>query len=205
MEETKLQALGVEGLIHTIRGQRVMLSTDLARLYGVEPKVLIQAVKRNIARFPEDFMFLVDWQEVPFLRSQVVTLEGRGKHVKYPPYAFTEHGVAMLSSVLRSERAIQVNIAIVRAFVQLRHVFAAHKELAEKLAELEHRVVDSEEGIRTLFEAIRQLMAVPDQPRRQIGFHVRERGVPYGRRARAGRRVTSGRGYPSASPGTPRP
>jgi len=172
----------VEGLIHVIRGQRVMLSADLARLYGVQPKVLIQAVKRNAERFPDDFMFLVDWQEVPFLRSQFVTLEGRGKHIKYAPYAFTEQGVAMLSSVLRSKRAVQVNIAIMRVFVHLRGALAARKELAEKLAELERRVTRGEEGIQTLFEAIRQLMNRPEPPKKQIGFHVREKRATYGRK-----------------------
>ncbi|MFH0953238.1 MAG: ORF6N domain-containing protein [Verrucomicrobiota bacterium] len=182
MEQPKSPAFRVEGMIHVIRGQRVMLSTDLARLYGVEPKVLVQAVKRNITRFPDDFMFLVDAQDVAILRSQFVTLKGHGKHAKYPPYAFTEQGVAMLSSVLRSERAVQVNITIMRAFVQLRQTLAAHKELAEKLAELERRVTGSEGGIKTLFEAIRHLMATPEPPKKQIGFHVRERRAPYGRR-----------------------
>ena len=174
-----LKTSGIEGMIYVMRGQRVMLSTDLARLYGVAPKVLVQAVKRNPARFPDDFMFLVDWQEVPFLRSQFVTLEGRGKYMKYPPYAFTEQGVAMLSSVLRSERAIEVNVAIMRAFVKLREALTAHKELAEKLAELEDRVTSHGEGIQTLFEAIRRLMERPETPKKRIGFHVRERSARY--------------------------
>lgn len=182
MKEKKLSTVRMEGLIHVIRGQRVMLSTDLARLYGVEPKALIQAVKRNASRFPDDFMFPVDWQEVTILRSQFVTLKEHGKHPKYPPYAFTEQGVAMLSSVLRSERAVQVNIAIMRVFVRLRETLAAHKDLAEKLNELERRVANSEEGIQTLFDAIRQLMAPPASSRKQIGFHVREQRARYARK-----------------------
>ncbi len=202
MEQKKWPAMRMEGLIHVIRSQRVMLSTDLARLYGVPSKALIQAVNRNASRFPSDFMFRLSRPEIRE-RSQFVTCTPilRARNV----LAFTEQGVAMLSSVLRSERAIQVNIAIMRAFVQLRQALAAHRELAEKLADLEHRVENSEEGIQTLFEAIRQLMAVPEQPQKRIGFHVRERGVPYGRRRRPGAPVTSGRGSPAACPGTPRP
>ena len=175
---------GIDGMIYVMRGQRVMLSTDLARLYGVAPKVLIQAVKRNPARFPADFMFLVGSKEVAILRSQIVTLRGHGKHTKYPPYAFTEQGVAMLSSVLRSERAIEVNVAIMRAFVKLREALTAHKELAQKLAELEARVTSHGEGIDTLFEAIRRLMERPETPKKQIGFHVRERSARYVARRR---------------------
>lgn len=182
MVQQKLPALRVEGMIHVLRGQRVMLSTDLAGLYGVQPKVLIQAVKRNIERFPEDFAFLVDWQEVPFLRSQFVTLNGRGKYTKYPPYAFTEQGVAMLSSVLRSERAVQVNIAIMRTFVKLRETIETHRELADKFAELEKKVAKHDKGIETLFEAIRRLMSPPEAPPKRIGFHVRERRAKYARR-----------------------
>ena len=179
MAQQKLPALRVEGMIHVLRGQRVMLSTDLAGLYGVQPKVLIQAVKRNIERFPDDFMFPVEAQEVAILRSQVVTLRLHGKHAKYPPYAFTEQGVAMLSSVLRSERAVQVNIAIMRAFVKMRETVAAHHELAAKFAELEKRVAKHDEGIGTLFEAIRRLMTPPQAPPKRIGFHVRERRAIY--------------------------
>lgn len=179
--------------IYLIRGQRVMLSTDFARLYQVAPKVLIQAVKRNLKRFPSDFMFRLEPQEVARSRSQIVTLNDaecahsgsgvdslqRGHNVKYPPYAFTEQGVAMLSSVLKTERAILVNVAIMRAFVKLRETLAAHTELARKLAELEHKIVNHDESIQTLFDAIRQLMAEPEPPPKQIGFHVRERRARY--------------------------
>lgn len=164
----------LQPLIHVIRGQRVMLSGDLARLYGVEPKVLVQAVKRNAIRFPQDFMFPVDWEDVPFLRSQFVTLDGRGRYPKYPPLAFTEQGVAMLSSVLRSERAVEINIAIMRAFVRLREVLSQTRELSARLSELEQRVAGHDEHIQALFEAIRQLMTPPDTPKKRIGFHAEE-------------------------------
>ena len=172
----------LQNRVFLVRGHRIMLSTTLAVLYGVASKVLIQAVKRNIGRFPSDFAFLLEWHEVANLRSQFVTLKGHGKHPKYPPYAFTEQGVAMLSSVLRSERAVQVNIAIMRAFVKLRETLLAHRDLAQKLAELEHRISCHDAGIRTLFEAIHQIMNPPAPPRRRIGFQVRERRKHYGRR-----------------------
>ncbi len=169
------------GLIYLVRGQRVMLSTDLARLYGVAPRVLVQAVKRNAGRFPLDFMFLLERQEVANLKSQFVTSSWGGAR-RAMPYAFTEQGVAMLSSVLRSKRAIEINVAIMRAFVKLREVLMANVQLAAKLADLEHRVASHDEHIQTLFEAIRQLMAQPDPPPKRIGFHVEEKRVPYGRR-----------------------
>jgi len=161
----------IEKKIYLIRGQRVMLDSDLADLYGVSVKVLNQAVKRNISRFPEDFMFQLTKEEYDSLRSQIVTLKtGRGKHRKYLPYIFTEQGVAMLSSVLRSERAIQVNIAIMRAFVKLRQILSTHKELAYKLAELERKIERHDKEIKAIFDAIRQLMTSPEKPRRRIGY-----------------------------------
>jgi len=166
----------IEQKIFMIRGHKVMLSHHLAQLYGVETRVLIQAVKRNIERFPEDFMFQLSWKEVKSLRSQFVILKKgntyskRGKHIKYLPYAFTEQGVAMLSSVLRSKRAIQVNIAIMRAFVRLRQILATHKELAHKLSELEKKIEKHDAEIQAIFEAIRQLMTPPERPKRKIGF-----------------------------------
>ena len=162
----------VERKIFPIRGQKVMLSIYLAELYGVKPRALVQAVKRNIERFPHDFMFRLTTTEFQALRSQFVILEtGRGEHPKYPPYAFTEQGVAMLSGVLRSKRAVQVNIAIMRVFVKLRQMLAGHKALEQQLAELEHKLEGHDAQIRTLFEAIRQLMTPPEPPRRRIGFH----------------------------------
>jgi hypothetical protein len=158
----------IEKAILLIRGQKVMLDADLAELYGVETRVLVQAVKRNIDRFPEDFMFQLSKEEVDFLRSQIVTLKkGRGQHSKYLPYAFTEQGVAMLSSVLRSQRAIQVNIEIMRAFIRLRQMLASHVELARKLDALEKKY---DAQFKQVFEAIRQLMAPPEPKRRPIGF-----------------------------------
>lgn len=148
-----------------------MLDSDLAMLYGVRTKNLNKAVKRNIERFLEDFMFWLTHDEVKFLRFQVGTSkEGRGGR-RYLPYAFTEQGVAMLSSVLNSERAIQVNIAIMRVFVKLKAVLSTHKELAHKLKELESKIEKHGTDIQAIFEAIRQLMAPPpDKPRRITGF-----------------------------------
>ena len=158
----------IEKAILLIRGQKVMLDADLAELYGVETRVLVQAVKRNLERFPEDFMLQLSKDDVDFLRSQIVTLKkGRGQHSKYLPYAFTEQGVAMLSSVLRSQRAIQVNIEIMRAFIRLRQMLASHVELARKLDALEKKY---DAQFKQVFEAIRQLMAPPEPKRRPIGF-----------------------------------
>ena len=152
-----------------IRGQKVMLDEALAALYEVEVKVLKQAVRRNSERFPADFMFQLTAEEAARLRSQIVTLEtGRGKYSKYLPYAFTEQGVAMLSSVLRSKRAVRVNIEIVRAFVQLRQMLSSHADLARKLAVLEKKY---DAQFKVVFDAIRELTAPPEpSKRRRIGF-----------------------------------
>ncbi len=164
-----------------------MLDADLAALYDVDVKVLNQAVKRNTERFPADFMFQLTAEESPRLRSQTVTLKhGRGQHRKYRPHAFTEQGVAMLSSVLRSERAVQVNIEIIRAFVRLRQILASHAELAQQLAALEQKY---DAQFKAVFDAIRELMAPPKTERKRIGFHVRERRPRYGRSATAEREV----------------
>lgn len=156
--------------IYLLRGQKVMLSTHLAELYGVAPRVLIQAVKRNLGRFPEDFMFQLTNDEYQNLKSQIVTSSWGGAR-RANPYAFTEQGVAMLSSVLRSKRAIQVNIAIMRVFVKLRQILSTHKELAYKLSELERKIEKHDTEIQGIFEAIRQLMSPPEPPKRRIGFH----------------------------------
>jgi phage regulator Rha-like protein len=161
----------IEKKIYLIRGHKVMLDSDLADLYGVATKVLLQAVKRNLSRFPEDFMFLLKYQDVAALRSQIVTLKkGRGEHRKYLPYVFTEQGVAMLSSVLNSERAVQVNIAIMRAFVKLREILSTNKELAIKLAQLERKMEKHDEEIKLIFDAIRELMKPPETKTEKIGF-----------------------------------
>lgn len=166
-----LPAERIEQSILLTRGERVMLDRELADLYGVETRVLVQAVRRNIDRFPADFMFQLTREEYAALRSQIVIVKpGRGRHSKYLPYVFTEHGVAMLSSVLRSQRAIQVNIDIMRAFVKLREMLATHKDLARKLAELEE-TYDAQ--FKIVFDAIRSLMAPPvPKTRRRIGFKL---------------------------------
>lgn len=156
----------IEKAILLVRKQKVMLDADLAALYGVETRVLIQAVKRNLERFPKDFMFQLSREEFTFLRSQSVTSSDWGGR-RYPPYVFTEQGVAMLSSVLRSPRAIQVNIEIMRAFIRLRRMLASHADLARKLDALEKKY---DAQFKDVFEAIRQLMAPPEPERRAIGF-----------------------------------
>lgn len=160
---------GLADQILTVRGQRVLLDADLAALYGVATKALKQAVRRNLARFPVDFAFTLTQQEFRDLRSQSVTSRWGGD--RYPPTAFTEQGVAMLSSVLRSKRAVAVNIAIMRAFVLLRRHLQEHSELARQLQQLEQRVGTHDEQIAAVFEAIRRLLAPPPEPpRRRIGF-----------------------------------
>ena len=183
----------IEKKIFFLRGQKVMLSSDLAELYQVEPRALNQAVKRNMARFPEDFMFQLTWDELSLLkshslitndsratvsRSQIVTLK-RGLNIKYPPYAFTEQGVAMLSSVLNSMRAIRVNIEIMRAFVRLRQILASNAGLERRLNDLEKKY---DAQFKVVFDAIRQLMAPLERPPKKIGFHLREKRAAYGRR-----------------------
>jgi phage regulator Rha-like protein len=165
----------IKNYIFLIRGHKVMLDRDLARLYGVTTGNLNKAVKRNIDRFPEDFMFQLNRNEAISLRFQFGTLK-RGQHAKYLPYAFTEQGVAMLSGVLQSKTAAQVNIAIMRAFVKLREIISTHKELAQQLVRLENKIAKKfakhDEEIQTLFNVIKELMSPPDKPKRQIGFHT---------------------------------
>jgi phage regulator Rha-like protein len=145
-----------------------MVDSDLAELYRVPTKVFNQAVKRNLKRFPSDFMFRLSRKEMEILRSQIVTSSWGGR--RNSPYAFTEQGVAMLSSVLNSERAVQVNIAIMRAFVKLREILATHRELAEKIEDLEKKYRQHDTKIQAVFDAIRQLLQPPVSPRRRIGF-----------------------------------
>lgn len=156
----------IEKRILLLRGHRVMLSTDLAEMYGVESRALVQAVKRNRERFPKDFMFQLSEKEFENLKSQIVTSSWGGLR-RARPYAFTEQGVAMLSSVLNSKRAVQVNIGIMRAFVQLREMIGTNKELARRLAELEQKY---DAQFKVVFDAIRELMAPPKTPVRRIGF-----------------------------------
>jgi DNA-binding PadR family transcriptional regulator len=162
----------IEQRIFMIRGHKVMLDRDLAKLYGVRTMVLNQAVKRNISRFPKDFMFQLSKEEMENWISQIVISNKEKMGIRRKPYAFTEQGVAMLSSVLNSERAVQVNIAIMRAFVKLRQILSINKELAYKLAELERKIEKHDANIQAIFEAIRKLMAPPPiKPKPQIGFH----------------------------------
>jgi hypothetical protein len=156
-----------------LRGERVLLDRDLATLYGVQTRALNQAVKRNANRFPADFVFLLSREEIGRI-SQIVTSSSGLKFSKQVR-AFTEQGVAMLSSVLKSERAAKVNIAIMRAFVKLRETLETNRELARKFSELEKRVGKHAVEIGAIIDAIRQLMAPPEKPRRETGFHVREK------------------------------
>ena len=172
------QAEDIEGSIFIMRGLRVMLSTHLAALYNVEPRALVQAVKRNRERFPGDFMFQLTAAEWVNLKSQIVISSWGGSR-RAAPYAFTEQGIAMLSSVLKSRRAIQVNIEIMRAFVRLRQMLASNTQLARKLAELEKKY---DAQFKVVFDAIRQLMTPPQPKKRKIGFLVEEKAAAYGRR-----------------------
>jgi hypothetical protein len=165
-------ALPLAQRIRSVRGQKVMLASDLAALYGVQTKALIQAVKRNLERFPSDFAFQLTEQELRVLRSQIVTLDetspGRGKYAKYTPYAFTEQGVAMLSSVLKSKQAVRVNVEIMRAFVRLRDLVGHNREMTRRLNDLESKY---DRQFKVVFDAIRELMTPSaPAPKRRIGF-----------------------------------
>jgi hypothetical protein len=158
--------------IYFIRGHRIMLDRDLAELYSVETRSINQAVRRNIERFPEDFMFQVTDTEYERLRSQFVILEshGRGKYSKYLPYAFTEQGIAMLSSVLKSKTAIQVNVSIMRTFVKLRGILETNKELAKRLNDLEQKFSRHDDQFKAVFTAIREMIATPRTQKRIKGL-----------------------------------
>lgn len=181
----------VESLILSIRGRRVILDSDLARLYGVTTSRLNEQVKRNPDRFPPDFMFRLSRQQVTALISQNATSKGRGGRRKLP-YVFTEHGAIMAANVLNSGRAIEVSVYVVRAFVRLREMMGANKEVAAKLGELERKAVSHDEAIRSLVTAIRRLMnaPVPARTRRPIGFRVEEAEPRY-RLRRSRHRVRS--------------
>ena len=161
----------IEQSILFIRGEKVMLDSDLAEIYGVETKALNQAVKRNASRFPEDFMFRLTPADVAELnRSQIVTGSQKHRDPRFPPYAFTEHGALMLANVLNSERAAQTSVLVVRAFVRLRQLLSSNAELARKLESLEKKY---DAQFKIVFDAIRQLMSPPAKPNREIGFHVK--------------------------------
>jgi hypothetical protein len=176
MNNSVISAETIQEAIYLVRGQKVMLDRDLAAMYGVPTKALKQAVRRKATRFPADFMFVLTREEFADWRSQIVTSNADRMGLRHAPMAFTEQGVAMLSSVLNSERAIQVNIAIMRTFTRLKQMLASNSELARKLADLEKRY---DAQFKVVFDAIRQLMTPPHPPRKQIGFHVREPRARY--------------------------
>jgi ORF6N domain len=170
---------GIESLILSVRGLRVMQDSDLAKIYGVTTGALNQALKRNIQRFPDDFAFQLSFKELENLMSQIVISSGNYGGRRKLPWVFTEHGAIMLASILNSERAVAMSVSVVRAFVLMREQLAASKELAQKLGELENRVSGHDESIQNLFEAIRQLIEPPlPENRKQIGF-MRETSPPY--------------------------
>jgi hypothetical protein len=161
----------IEKRIYLIRGRKVMLDADLAELYQVETKRLNEAVRRNFHRFPDDFMSQLTAEEASALRSQIATLEvGRGRYSKYAPLAFTEHGVAMLSAVLKSERAVQMSILIIRAFVKLRELLASNRDLAQRMEKVETRLDRHGSAIGVLVDEIKKIKQQPERPKRRIGF-----------------------------------
>jgi len=190
--QTMLPVTTVEGRIHLLRGRKVILDRDLAELYGVSTKALNQAVKRNMQRFPQEFVFRATKEEADALRSQSVTLiepdpnrsqivtlneavpdSRRGKHLKYLPYAFTEHGALMAANVLRSPRAIQMSVVVVQTFVRLSRLAVSMDALARRVEDLGRATSENTEQIKAIIAAIRELMTPPEPPRREIGFHAR--------------------------------
>jgi hypothetical protein len=173
----------IEPSITTVRGHKILLDTDLAGIYGVAVKVLNQAVKRNLSRFPSDFMFQLSWEEtrmVRVLRSQTVTLE-RGGHLKYRPYAFTEHGALMLASILKSPIAVAASIQVVRAFVRLRQMVLSHDVFRARLAAIERRLEDHDEKFAAVFEAIRALMDADEEQAKRPRIGYQTEGLQRGR------------------------
>lgn len=182
--------------IHEVRGEKVILDEDLARIYGVTTVRFNQAIKRNIQRFPLDFRFQCtteEWNQIQSLRSQIVILKNnpeilrsqiailkntRGSHRKYLPHVFTEHGALMAANILRSPRAVEMSVFVIRAFIKMRGVLNVHKELGSKIAELERRMSGHDAQLRSLFEAIRQLMQPPAAPKREFGFRVNDSDKP---------------------------
>jgi hypothetical protein len=169
-----IAAPAIEKRIFVVRERQVMLDEDLADLYGVETKRLVEQVKRNLDRFPKDFMFQLNKEEAAALRSQIATSNpGRGGR-RYAPYVFTEQGVAMLSSVLRSKRAIAVNIEIMRTFIEVRRVASSYTAIEKRLEQLERGIGEHDDQLEQIFNALRQLIAPPPQPKHPVGFRVRE-------------------------------
>lgn len=168
-------------LIRSVRDRRIILDSDLAPIYGIETRSLVQAVKRNADRFPEDFLFRLTPQEAAGLRSQTVILKpGRGQHRKYPPYAFTEHGALMAATVLNSPRAVAMSLYVIRAFVKMREDLAANAAILKRLAEIDKTLLVHDLALREIFEKLRPLLAPPPAPPKpQIGFHIKEDAIPY--------------------------
>jgi hypothetical protein len=180
--ETKpIVADKITPLIRLIREQRVILDADLARIYGVETRALIQAIKRNAKRFPEDFLFQLVPEETASLRSQIVILKnGRGRHRKYPPYAFTEHGALMAATILNSPRAVAMSVYIIRAFVKLREDQVANAAILKRLAEIDKTLLLHDSALRDIYQKLLPLLEPPlVPPKPEIGFHVKEEMIPY--------------------------
>ena len=188
------RTIPIDSLIHNLRGEKIILDTDLARIYGVTTKRLNEQVKRNARRFPADFTFRLSKVEWEFLteqiaksentanRSQIATGSQKHRDPRFLPHAFTEHGALMAANVLNSAQAVEMSVLVVRAFVRMRHILAAHKELTRQLSELERKIGTHDEQIQVILEAIRQLMAPPEPKKRKIGFLVEEKAAVYRRR-----------------------
>jgi len=181
---TSRETVPIESSILVLRGQRVILAADLAKIYGVETRTLNQAVKRNRERFPEDFTFRLTREEAAAIahsRSQSVILK-RGENIKYLPYVFTEHGAIMAANVLNSPHAVRMSVYVVRAFIRLRHTVAFQKDIMIKLDELERKFTAHDSDLNKLFATVRQLMAPPEPKRKKIGFLIEEKAAVYKRR-----------------------
>ncbi len=179
-ENALMLAPDIAGLIHSIREKRVILDTDLARVYGVQTRSLLQAVKRNFDKFPQDFLFQLSPAEASALRSQIVISKpGRGGR-RYAPYAFTEHGALMAATVLNSPRAVAMSVYIIRAFVKMREEQAANSAILKRLAEIDKTLLIHDSALREIFQKLRPLLEPPPvPPKPEIGFHVKEDAVPY--------------------------
>jgi len=194
MTRVASKTFNIESVIQTVRGEKVILDVDLARIYGVTTKRLNEQVSRNARRFPADFAFRLSKPELALLigqiansklagnRSQIATGSQRHRDPRFLPYAFTEHGALMAANVLNSPQAVEMSVHVIRAFVQMRRLLATHKELTRKLSELESKVGEHDDQIRVIIEAIRQLMKPPEPKKRRIGFLVEERAARYGNR-----------------------
>jgi hypothetical protein len=188
------KTISIDSVIHSLRGEKVILDADLARIYGVTTKRLNEQVKRNVRRFPADFAFRLSKTELQLLtehiaksditgnRSQIATGSQKHRDPRFLPYAFTEHGALMAANILNSTQAVEMSVLVVRAFVRMRHILTAHKELTRQLSELERKIGAHDEQIQVILEAIRRLMAPPEPKKRKIGFLVEEKAAVYRRR-----------------------